>query len=322
MAIEKRDQISLGLNRLLEQFKDKPNIEAILTSYLQQINDLEDTYESLLNERSIFTAVGAQLDLLGALVNEARLGRSDSVYRLAILTRIGINNSEGTPNQILSLLKNITGATKVNMWEHFPVSAIYYANVEFTGEEDCISNTLQIISPATSGNVVTLFDPDEDALILSEMALTEFFMVDENGNLVVTAQPSSLVTDTGDLIVFDTGDTVSLTQEGLQGEFITGEFFDHVDDGRLEYAYLSEILPHEAEVRSGSFFGTETLAGEPFMEAGEPLAEAAPVVSDPEGWVISADGVTTEPLEIWTATVLESTESPYGIPVEACTSTV
>lgn len=295
MAIDKRDQISLGLNRLLEQFKDKPNIEAVLTSYLQQINDLEDTYESLLNERSIFTAVGVQLDLLGALVNEARLGRSDSVYRLAILTRIGINNSEGTPNQILSLLKNITGATKVNMWEHFPVSAIYYANVEFTGEEDCISNTLQIISPATSGNVVTLFDPNEDALILSEMVLTEFFMIDENDNLIVVSEPSTLTTDTGDTIVFDTGDTCVTTLEGLLGEFVTGEFYDHVDDGRLEYSYLSEILPEDLEVTNDGV----TL----------------------ESLQISSDGVTTESLEIWSATALESTESPYSIPVEACKAT-
>lgn len=317
MSIEKRDQVSLGLDRLLEQFKDKPNIEAVLTSYLEQTNDLEDVYESLLNERSISTAVGSQLDLLGALVNEPRLGRSDSVYRLAILTRIGINNSEGTPNQILSLLKNITGATKVNMWEHYPVSAIYYSNTEFTGD-DCVSDTLQLISPATSGTVFTLFDPNEDALILSEQALQEFFMIDENGNLVITSSPNNLVTDTGDTIVFDTGDACIVTQENQLGEFITGEFYDHVDNGRLEYAYLSEILPEELEVRSGSFFGTETLAGEPFMEAGEPLAEAAPVVADPEGLLISADGITDEPLEIWTATTLETSDSPYSVPVETC----
>lgn len=293
-----KDQVVIALDRLLEQFKGKPNIEGMLTSYIQQVQDLEETNFSLLNDRSINTAIGNQLDVLGALVNEARLGRDDETYRIAILTRIGINNSEGTPNQIMALLKSIEGSTKVNMWEHFPVSAIYYTNTEFTGR-NCVSDTLQLISPATSADVVVIYDPYEEALTLSELSLQDFIIIDEFGNFLVTGEGGILVTNAGDTIIFNTGEEIKVTGGEVSfGDLITGQFYDDVDDGTLEFAVLSEILPDTLDVQ-----------GDP-----SPAPE--------EGLLISSDGALTEPLEVWYATEVETTDSPYGVPPEICVAGV
>lgn len=266
MAIKAVDQVTTGISRLLEQFKGKSNIESLLSTYLKQVNELEDSYISLLEERSINTAVGAQLDLLGALVTEPRNGRDDVSYRIAILTRVGINNSEGTPNQVLSILKTITQATKVKMWEHFPVGAIYYTNTEFDGSQPCVSNTLQKVSPATSYDVVTLFDPDNDGLVLSERILIESFLEDDGGNLIVDES----------------------------GNFVTAVAYETLDDGRLEYSYLSEVVRYDAEVD--------------------------PTGGSPEDLVVSIDGGPEDVLEFWSAPASEIAIAPYSTPLESCKS--
>lgn len=314
--VQQREQVNLALSRLLEQFKGKPRIEGVVRSYVKQLDNLEDAYFDLLNERSISTAIGSQLDILGALVNEKRLGRSDTVYRLAILTRIGINNSEGTPNQIMSLLKSLTQGTKIKMWEHYPVSGIYYTNTKYE-DNIGVADTLQLISPATSGNVTVIFDPDNVGFLPADSILQEFIIVDENGNFLTTGVGTILVTDTGDTLIFNTGETILLAEGEFLGELIIGQVWSEEDEGDLELAILSEMIPTTLDVEVGILVDLEALAGEPFMEAGEPIAVATPVVGAPEGLLLSCDGITEEVMEIWSATALETTESPYGIALEA-----
>lgn len=235
----KIDQVAQGYDRLLEQFKDKPNIKSLLETYLKQTEDLESAYFELLTERSIFTAVGVQLDLLGALVVEPRLGRDDEAYRLAILTKIGINNSEGTPDVLMQLLKNLSGGTKINIFEHFPVSAVYYTNTPDiasytppTFEEgdrplaeicmdrdayksDCFAKSLQKASPATSEDTTVIFDPEENTFLLAELGQVTDFLTDDNGNFIVD----------------DNGNFIQVTS------------LQFVDDGNLDRAILTEITP-------------------------------------------------------------------------------
>ena len=73
---------------------------------MTQIQDLEDSSFEVLLNRWIDTAVGVQLDGVGAIVGEAREGRGDDEYRLAIKARIQINFSEATPEDILTALVN------------------------------------------------------------------------------------------------------------------------------------------------------------------------------------------------------------------------
>jgi len=80
-----------GLLRLLSQFQGQPNFEGQLRSFLSEVQDLEKMLYDLMALRYLNTAVGAQLDGIGRIVEENRLGRSDTDYRAAIRSRIRIN---------------------------------------------------------------------------------------------------------------------------------------------------------------------------------------------------------------------------------------
>lgn len=89
---------------LTDQFKRTVMLK-IAAVMGRQVQDLENTIFAVLNGRGLESAIGAQLDGLGALVGEARVGRTDSVYRIWIGARIRLNLSSGTPNQILELVR-------------------------------------------------------------------------------------------------------------------------------------------------------------------------------------------------------------------------
>lgn len=123
------DHVSQAEMRLLSQFRDKPNINKILTSYMESVNSAEGMWYELLNERSLEKAVGVQLDIIGKLVILRRTaGLSDEDYRRELQSKIGTNNAEGTGNEVLEFVKNITESSSVDLWEHYPASTIISIN--------------------------------------------------------------------------------------------------------------------------------------------------------------------------------------------------
>lgn len=79
------------------------NVEKLLTALLGPTQTLEDTLQDMLAQRSIEDAVGAQLDILGKLVGESRLGLSDDDYRRHIRARIVTNRSNGTIEDLIRI---------------------------------------------------------------------------------------------------------------------------------------------------------------------------------------------------------------------------
>lgn len=140
-----KDQVTDGLSRLISFWADKPIVQGLLQSYLDNLQLVEDTYFQLLNDRGVYTSVGEQLDVLGLIVGELRAGREDPCYRQAILTRISLNNSDGTPEVILGLLTAITLTPQPHIWEHYPANI--HAFVDRNATNDAAA-TLDEISPA------------------------------------------------------------------------------------------------------------------------------------------------------------------------------
>jgi len=93
------------LDDLLEQFKDKPNLEAILTAIGRQAQDLEDAFWQLLLDRFLPNAVGAQLDIIGRIVRRDRADLSDDVYRAILRGKIAANLSSGTHPEVLRVVE-------------------------------------------------------------------------------------------------------------------------------------------------------------------------------------------------------------------------
>lgn len=141
------DQKEQGLDRLLEQFKDKPNIRGTLGAYLSQTKGVEDLYFDLIENRGLETASGVQLDILGNLFGESRNGKSDEEYLKAIKFTISIDNSKATPDYLMSIVKEFTESTTVNYFQHQP--ACY--QITFDGDviPDSILDKVIKASPAT-----------------------------------------------------------------------------------------------------------------------------------------------------------------------------
>lgn len=96
--IRSTDHEVRGPRRLLEQFKERPKLEAWLGTYLRQVQKLEDATWEVIDLRLLDAATGIQLDRIGKIVGRGRGESPDDLsYRQAIRAQIRINRSEGTP---------------------------------------------------------------------------------------------------------------------------------------------------------------------------------------------------------------------------------
>ncbi|MCG8433501.1 MAG: DUF2612 domain-containing protein [Gammaproteobacteria bacterium] len=117
------DVIDTFLPKLLTQFKEKPNIEAILRVILKQVQDLEDAAFVLLTGTLLPNAVGNQLDRVGQIVGESRQGRGDADYRVGLSARILLNLSNGTIEELIAIVNVMTsGTAQIDVTEAFPAA--------------------------------------------------------------------------------------------------------------------------------------------------------------------------------------------------------
>lgn len=122
--VEKTTQVSEMKELLLYQFGNSPNILKWIEIWGDQVQELEAEWFDLIESFGIDTAFGYGLDLIGKEVQELRQGKNDTDYRNAILTKIFINNASGTPEEVMSSAKQITGATNVYYSEQYPAGVV------------------------------------------------------------------------------------------------------------------------------------------------------------------------------------------------------
>lgn len=131
--IEKTNHATEALSHLLQQYKGKDKIAALLNCFSAQIQEIESAFFELLNDRWMETSTGLQLDGLGQIVGEARQGRTDDDYRLALRVRILTNKSSGSTEQIIEIL-SLAIKSPIELVEYFPASFVTY----ITDSLDCI----------------------------------------------------------------------------------------------------------------------------------------------------------------------------------------
>ena len=119
-VVKIENHVEQSIERLIQQYKCSPLLTGILQSFVVQIQDLEDSIFELKRAQSIIIAEGAQLDKIGEIVDQPRLGNGDEFYRILLLVKIGQNTSYGEPEKVTRVFKTITQATRVHLQEHFP----------------------------------------------------------------------------------------------------------------------------------------------------------------------------------------------------------
>lgn len=182
--IETRDYTQFALSRLLIQYKDSVNLQELLTSIAEQLVSPQTDIIDIVNNFNIDDAAGELLDFVGKIVGSRRRSRDDSEFRDAIKLRILFNTSNGTPDRILEALATATNASKVRIWEHYPLSCTYYTNGTLSPRN--LPEAIQSASPATCNNVVIYIDPNEDTFIPSEIDIEAMILIDQDDNEFVT----------------------------------------------------------------------------------------------------------------------------------------
>jgi hypothetical protein len=143
-----------ALARLGEQFKSQPNLVAFLTAHVAPLQDIEDALQQLLLERQVDTAIGDQLDALGALVGQARAGLSDDNYRRYVRARIMANRSKAIVEDLLQVARLILdeddAVIRIKTWG----VAAYDITVEDVVVSDALAGILlAFLQDATGGAV-------------------------------------------------------------------------------------------------------------------------------------------------------------------------
>jgi hypothetical protein len=153
---------------ILSQFKNSDKLLGILYAYNQQLDEIEDVLQELLNERWLDLAIGAQLDIVGDIIGESRLGRSDAVYRDAITAQISVNQSGGQPELIIFLAKEILDSDFRRLQEDYPGKVIVYGNAGATFTQD----DFDTIKKSVPAGVLLIVSFEED-FILSDGSFLE-----------------------------------------------------------------------------------------------------------------------------------------------------
>lgn len=145
----------------------------VLTTYVKTVtealNSVQDGFLDMLEYRGISGAVGAQLDLVGKVVGLARNGRGDEAYRTLLYFKAFINNSEGTPDEILTAVKSVTHAESVRLWEHYPACVFLYSDGEDVSQA---AEILKEVVPAGVDGPYLLHDSDGDCFTPVEVQQT------------------------------------------------------------------------------------------------------------------------------------------------------
>lgn len=158
------NHIEQGLDRRLEQWKDKENLEGIIRALITGAQSLENTFFDLCDARlGVFEASGAQLDQIGILVGQERLNFDDDFYRILLLARIGANVSNGEPERIIDTLKLLTAADFVHYMNlnNAEIAVGSDGIINPLTVEFLITNLQRVVMGGVRVNYLCIYDPIE-----------------------------------------------------------------------------------------------------------------------------------------------------------------
>ena len=141
------DVAANGEARLLPQFERSTKLKGLLRSLLGEVQPTEDVLLQVMSQTGIDTAVGVQLDTLGKLLNVSRGSSDDDEYRTRLYSQISLNSANGTPENIITLVRLVTGSQDVVLNEYFPAEA----HVQVRGGNPVPEGFLDLVSPAGVG---------------------------------------------------------------------------------------------------------------------------------------------------------------------------
>lgn len=142
-------------------------ISKLVRAFVNQLQEVEDAAHDVLLRRSLGVAYGQQLDNIGEIVGEERLGRSDADYRDAIIFKTFLNSSNGEPETLISALRVLTQSPYIYCEELYPAKV--HLTFDGTVLPTDLHDTMQELCPA-GVDLVLVHSPASGMLILDDVS--------------------------------------------------------------------------------------------------------------------------------------------------------
>ena len=105
------DRVARAKSLLLSQFKDKPNINALVDALVSELQELENVLSQLQTVRTLEGAYGWWLDQIGAELDVPRGNYQDNDYKTAIKIAMARQSASASVDDILRIVQLITSDT-------------------------------------------------------------------------------------------------------------------------------------------------------------------------------------------------------------------
>lgn len=145
-----QNHVQVGLALLAQQLQNSASHTGLFTTIGNEIQAIEDALFGLVQGRSLASAVGVQVDGLGAIVGEDRQGADDVPYLARIGSRILINRGSGSMETIIgALLPLLPAGNFVKVTEYKPAALIADGGFSIDGTQvSIVGKILQLAKAA------------------------------------------------------------------------------------------------------------------------------------------------------------------------------
>lgn len=149
--------VTRGVGRLLFLFRDKPRIVALLTTYLQEVQQLQDALYAIWIDRMLrggsFTT--DILNKIGKIVGQNREGSDNATYAILITARIASNRSDGRRETLIKIASLLVPNTVIQFVQFNPQSMTITPLGPVSFDPYLIANSFLI--PAVAGGEYLMF---------------------------------------------------------------------------------------------------------------------------------------------------------------------
>jgi hypothetical protein len=99
--------VAEGIFRTRQKYKNLPRFNALLTIYLEPLQELEGVFFDILESRIVDSARKAQLDIIGRILGLGRGSWDDDTYRVYLRVQLRVLRSSGTAPELIAILRLI-----------------------------------------------------------------------------------------------------------------------------------------------------------------------------------------------------------------------
>lgn len=172
-----------AIDRLIAQYRDKENIEAVLCLAGDRLNEIEQALTDVRAFAGIDNAFTHFLDRIGARIGLRREGLPDETYRTRLRARAYLVGASGHPEELMAALEILNGDAASSRFyeESYPAGLIMECFPLELLDGEAFARLLQQATPAAVRLVFFHHPPDVPLFGWDEDGTSDVFAEDDGG---------------------------------------------------------------------------------------------------------------------------------------------